>query len=209
MSTKDLTKEQLFEQISTLQERIDSLEEAVATHNQIEKALSTSEKNLSVILEKNADGIVIVDMDGIVLYSNPAAEKLFAKRKEDFLGYNFGLPISADEKEVTLIIRKGEVLCDVEMRVVPIQWQKRPAFQLSVRDVTERKRVEEALREKSVDLSERVKELNCLYEISNLVQTPGISDDDFFQGVVDTIHPAFRYPEITVCRLIINKGSSS
>ena len=65
-------------------------------------------------------------------------------------------------------------------------------------------KAEEALREESYNLNERVKELNCLYKISQLVETRGISDDEFFQGVVDLIPAAFRYPGITVCRLLIN-----
>ncbi len=68
----------------------------------------------------------------------------------------------------------------------------------------EKTKAEEALREKSYILNERVKELNCLYKISQLVETPGISDKHFFQGVVDLIPPAFQHSNITVCKLIIN-----
>ena len=48
--------------------------------------MKTSENNLSAIIEKNADGIRIVDIEVTVLYVNPAAEKLFGSSKEDFLG---------------------------------------------------------------------------------------------------------------------------
>ncbi len=148
IENKNMTKEQLLEQIAALQETITGLEKAATVQKQTEDALSASEKNLSAILEKNPDGIVIVDMDGVVLYVNPAAEKLFGKTKKDFLGYSFGFPVSADKAEDSLdiVIRKGNTLCEAELRVVQMQWQKRPAFQLSVRDITERKNAEEALR---------------------------------------------------------------
>ena len=140
MEHKDLSKEQLVEQIRALQERIDSLEKTAATHGQ-------TRDSLSAILEKNADGIVIVDTDGTVLYTNPAARKLFGKRKEDFLGYPFGFPLRTDKAEDSIIIRKGDRLREAELRVVQVHWQKRPAFQLSIRDVTEHKQAEEALLE--------------------------------------------------------------
>jgi hypothetical protein len=44
------------------------------------------------------------------------------------------------------------------------------------RDKTaKRERTEELMRDRTHDLGERVKELNCLFEISRLVQRPGIS----------------------------------
>lgn len=145
MKNDDLTRAQLIERIHALQETINSLEKKAATQKQTEDALSASEKNLSAILEKNPDGIVIVDVDGAVLYVNPAAEKLFDKKKQDFLGYPFGFPVSADKAEDSLIIRKGDMLCEAKLRVVQVQWENRPAFQLSVRDITERKQAEKEL----------------------------------------------------------------
>ena len=150
-----MTKEQLLEQIAALQETITGLEKAATAQKQTEDALSASENNLSAILEKNPDGIVIVDTDGVVLYVNPAAEKLFGKTKKDFLGYSFGFPVSTDKAEDSLdiVIRKGNTLCEAELRVVQMQWQKRPAFQLSVRDITERKNAEKELLFKNLLLS--------------------------------------------------------
>ncbi len=64
------------------------------------------------------------------------------------------------------------------------------------------KQAEETLRGKTHDLGERIKELNCLYDISNLVDNPDISLEDIFQGIVDIIPPSWQYPEITCSRII-------
>lgn len=53
------------------------------------------------------------------------------------------------------------------------------------------------LNSRSHDLGERVKELNCLYNISKLVEKKGISVDEIFEGTVDLIPPSWQYPEIT------------
>jgi signal transduction histidine kinase len=50
-------------------------------------------------------------------------------------------------------------------------------------------------------LSERVKELNCLYSISRLVETRFSAVEEVLQGVVDLIPPAWQYPEATCARI--------
>ena len=51
------------------------------------------------------------------------------------------------------------------------------------------------------DLRERVKELNCLYGLSNLVDTPGIRLEEIVKGTVALIPPSWQYPEITCARI--------
>jgi PAS domain S-box-containing protein len=70
-------------------------------------------------------------------------------------------------------------------------------------DITERKQAEAALSKRTYDLDERVKELNCLYGISHLVETPDISLEEILQGTLDFIPPAWQYPEITCARIIV------
>ena len=62
---------------------------------------------------------------------------------------------------------------------------------------------EKALVKQTHDLGERVKELNCLYGISNFVEKPDMSLEDIFQGLVDLIPPSWQYPEITCSRIIL------
>jgi two-component system cell cycle sensor histidine kinase/response regulator CckA len=66
------------------------------------------------------------------------------------------------------------------------------------------KRMEDALKKKTHDLNERVKELNCLYAISKLIETPDISLDEIIQGVVDLIPLALVHPENTCSRIFID-----
>ena len=71
-------------------------------------------------------------------------------------------------------------------------------------DITDRKQVEEALRERTQELGERIKELNCLYGISALVEKPGIALAEILQGTVNLIPPAWQYPEITSARITLD-----
>jgi signal transduction histidine kinase len=60
---------------------------------------------------------------------------------------------------------------------------------------------ESELRELAHKLSERVKELGCLYGISSLVEEKNLSVDEILQGVVELIPPAWQYPEVTCARI--------
>jgi len=65
--------------------------------------------------------------------------------------------------------------------------------------------IREVLQKHTHALGERVKELNCLYAISNLVNRQGISLDEILQGTADIIPPAWQYPDSTCARIILGK----
>ncbi|HUU03128.1 MAG TPA: ATP-binding protein [Myxococcota bacterium] len=68
----------------------------------------------------------------------------------------------------------------------------------------ERNRIEEHLRSLTHDLSERVKELDCLYNISGLLDRKDLSWDETLQGIVEFLPEAWHYPESTCARLRIS-----
>jgi hypothetical protein len=71
------------------------------------------------------------------------------------------------------------------------------------REIIERKRSDtEELEMAAHKLKERIKELNCLYDISSFRDATDFSLDAILQAVVDFIPPAIQYPEITCARLI-------
>lgn len=59
------------------------------------------------------------------------------------------------------------------------------------------------------ELAKRVKELNCLYSISNLATKTGISFNEMLQGIVDIIPPAWQYPEVTCARISLEEQEFS
>jgi len=60
---------------------------------------------------------------------------------------------------------------------------------------------ESELYELNYILRERIKEINCLYGISRLVEERNTSIDTILQGVVNLLPPSWQYPEATCARI--------
>jgi len=65
------------------------------------------------------------------------------------------------------------------------------------------------LRSTEIALRERVKELACLYGISELAQQDNLTSDQFLQNVLKLIPPAWQYPEFTAARIKLDDHSFS
>lgn len=107
---------------------------------------SIDQTEVRFLVEKNADGILVVDEEGIVLFANPAAEKIFGRTTESLVGSPIGIPFLAGETTEIAIHRPGGDQIDAEIRVVDTTWNHRPARLASVRDVSQRKALEERVR---------------------------------------------------------------
>lgn len=72
------------------------------------------------------------------------------------------------------------------------------------REISQRKQVEENLKRTITNLDERVKELNCFFGISRLVEKHDQSLESILQGIVDLIPNAMRYQDIACAKLTLN-----
>ena len=52
---------------------------------------------------------------------------------------------------------------------------------------------------------ERIKELNCLFGISRLIEKRGSQLEEIIQGIVDLIPPALQYPQIACARITLDE----
>ncbi len=99
--------------------------------------------NFQKIIRNSPDGVVIVDQAGNPLFVNPAAESMFGICADDFQDRPFGYPVG--EATEIQILRKSSKPLFAEMRTTEIDWQGAPATLITLRDITERKKNEEAL----------------------------------------------------------------
>jgi DNA-binding NarL/FixJ family response regulator len=71
-------------------------------------------------------------------------------------------------------------------------------------NILERITVERQLKEDQAALRERLKELGCLYRISQLAERHGNSLPDLLQEIVRLLPPSWQYPEICQARLTLH-----
>jgi PAS domain S-box-containing protein len=103
--------------------------------------------NLLKILEKNADAIIVVSEERKILFTNPAVETLLGKAQKELINQPFDYPLDGGKTTEIDIDRADKARTIAEMRVVDITWEGAKAYLASLRNITERKKAEEALRE--------------------------------------------------------------
>ena len=109
------------------------------------KRLAENERRFRTLAQENADGIVVIDQAGIVQFANPAAETLFGKPAGELCEQPFGFPLDlADHAEITMKQSDGGERI-VEMRTAETVWEGKTSYLISLRDISERKRMERAL----------------------------------------------------------------
>jgi len=104
-----------------------------------------SEQSLRRMIHENADGMLVIDREGVVRFANPAAERLLGRQDGSLEGTQLGFPVVAGELGEIEVLA-GESPRTAEMRAVMIEWDGEPALLGSLRDVTGRKRAEAKFR---------------------------------------------------------------
>jgi len=112
-----------------------------------EATIIRREIQLHTIINSNVDGMIIADKKGFVHFVNPAAEKLFNRKRETLLGEQFGFPMVVGDRIEIQIPLKSKPPITVEMRVTGIEWEGQECYLASLRDITIHKLDKEKLRQ--------------------------------------------------------------
>ena len=103
-------------------------------------ATESNEARLCTLIQASSDCLVIVDEAGTVRFANRAAEKLFDCGNNGLVGQVLGTPSGDAEVAELSIVRPGtNDLIAAEMRVARVEWDGKPAYIESIRDVTQQK----------------------------------------------------------------------
>ena len=139
----------------------------VTRRRKAEEALKESESLLKSYLETAPDGIYMSDLDGTFLYGNRKSEEIVGHRREELIGKNFLETGILSERDLTRaigllkdnlegrhtgpdefeLIAKGGRRVPVEINTSVVQYEGQKVTLGFVRDITDRKKAETALRE--------------------------------------------------------------
>jgi PAS domain S-box-containing protein len=170
MQDADKSKKQLMNELVELRQHVADFDALDAEHERTQEALGESEAKYRILVEQANDGILIVQ-DGMIKFANRRLAEANGRTVEELINTNFLDYVRPDEVphvayryqrrmagedveqvyETVLLHRDGHEI-PVEVNAGAITYQGRPAVFAFVRDHTERKQAEEALRESNETL---------------------------------------------------------
>jgi PAS domain S-box-containing protein len=103
--------------------------------------------NLNKILEKNADAILITNKNNQILFSNPAAALLLGHEQKELQKEKFNFKLTPGKMQEIEILQPDATIKNAEMTAVDIEWENQPASLVSIHEITQRKRMEQAVTE--------------------------------------------------------------
>lgn len=191
----------------------------VTDRKRAEDELRESEATARALLNAPSEMIILLDRTGRLIEVNETATRRFARSREDLIGRSLFEFFPPDEAAV-YVARLGEVVASGRPARFEDAWEGRfydvilyPAADergnvvrvaAVARDVTGKKRGEDALRKRTHDLNERVKELSVLYEVSRIIERHSKSSlDEIFREVVRVLPSGWEFPENAVARITV------
>ncbi|NUQ20384.1 MAG: PAS domain S-box protein, partial [Gemmatimonadaceae bacterium] len=130
--------------------------EARVERRQRDRRTSSQSMMLRQIVERLADGIVIVGDDGKIRFANPAAELLFGREARELVGQDFGYALAPGEHTEIEVVRRSGTTVVAELRLVRLDWEGEPAVLVSLRDVTDRREADARAKELAREQQARI-----------------------------------------------------
>lgn len=220
------TETHLTEHIASLRGHLAELE---AHDNPPQKAQAPqqAEPDYRAIVQSANSIILCMDMDGTVLFMNDFGLGFFGYSADELLGKNVvgSIVPQADTAGRNLadmitdigrnpeqyVKNENENICRSGRRVW-VSWTNKAVYTpegelreiLCVgSDITAKRNAEKALEQRTRELDERVKELNCLYDISRQLNQTGAGFEHIMQAVADKLPGAFTYADMACARVTI------
>lgn len=103
-----------------------------------------------LLVERAVDVILLLDANGAISYANSAAEELFGRPRSELIGEHFGSVANSEQLSEVYVLHPRRGLVAASIRRATVEDQDHPRVAVYLRDVTERVREEEHLRQFAV-----------------------------------------------------------
>lgn len=202
-----------------------ALEKRTGLRQRAEDRLLSKERDLlRAILDTAGALIVLIGVNGRIEQFNRACERMTGYLQAEVIGKiyweilipqedandvrDFFLHLTPDsfpeEHERRWVTRTGEIRLISWHATALLDSQGAIEYVIATGfDITEIRRNEADLQHRTIQLNERIKELNCLYGITSLSDQAQAGLDQLLQAVVELIAPAWQYPELACARITL------
>lgn len=198
---KDESKKnnQIMNELVKLRKQIKKMEGSETERKKAEEELLKSKEKLKIIIENVRDVIFQLSPTGFIQYISPNVKELYGYKSDELIGKHLKktTPMSDVPKALKVlktvlsgtIVKNFEInqkdskgkIIPMEINVVPVKKEgKIIAVQGVMRDITERKQIEEQLKKTLEELKQRNQELDeYTYTVSHELKTPLIAIQGF------------------------------
>jgi signal transduction histidine kinase/DNA-binding response OmpR family regulator len=136
----------------------------------VKKRIEDSESKLNTIITYNISGIVVLDKDNVIKFTNPAAEKLIGEKDHSLIGEKFNFQYDLDKPTQASMAQSKNL---IELQAVKTNWGGEDSILITLHNITELKNAEESLRIKNNTLTRVNKALDrFVYIISHDLKKP-------------------------------------
>ncbi|MCC5789089.1 MAG: PAS domain S-box protein [Opitutales bacterium] len=165
--------------------------------------LRANEAHFRELINNQADGVLVIDQEGTIQFTNPAADRLFGKSPDSLVGQPFGFPLhSTKVHEIEIQRPDGEEIV-AEIRVSNAEWSGKPAWVATLNDITERIRTEEERNALFKQLEDRVKELLLYHTAAEMLKEDEAPLNQIISEIVRLIPPAMRLPGSVEAKIVL------
>lgn len=191
-----------------------SVIEDITKQKQTLQALQKSEQQFRILTENTTDIVMLCESSGQPIYISPVIENITGYMPDEYRQFSAYGNVFPDDREALQSkiqeLQQGKNTVKTEYRIFHksghIIWLETRLGSVknangaidflisSSNDITERKKMQSALKE-------RVKELNGLYQLSKIAESPNKSLNEFLHEIVDIIPEAWQYPEICAAQI--------
>ena len=190
----------------------------------VEEALQIAKTFSDNLIAAMKDGFSVLSDQGVHIDVNPAFCRMTGFSKKELIGtgaphlywppeeigkiekaFQQTLEDKSEDLELTFMRKNGERFpVIVSPSLIKDENGKMANCFATIKEITERKKAEEALRKITHDFKERNKELRCLHDFSQFIVKPGITLEEILQRTAELLPPACQYPDITHARIILD-----
>jgi PAS domain S-box-containing protein len=198
--------------------------------NQMLDEISANERLLAMVLENLPVGVFVLNETGEIRSANAASKEIwndiryvglekYGEYKAWFLQTK--KRVKPDEWGAAIALKTGTPVLNQEVEIECFDGSMKTILNSAIPlkddnekvigviainvEITQRRKAEQEILQMNHAIGERIKELNCLYKISELANTADKSIEEILQQCVNLIPPSYQYPDITQARIIFGK----
>ena len=177
------------------------------------KVLKESEAQFKAVADLMNEGLLITDEKHKIVYANKSACRKLKCKLDDILGTGFTeyAAGSAEATKIGHILNKSRpgskareefhmMRCDKELFWASLSFSRPKSIDgfnnriiIVMVDVTEHILLEQKMRKLTDNLVQKVRQLNCVFDMQQMLSEPGLTTDRILQSAVSIIPQGLRY----------------